>query len=178
MRTAFVLICASILLLALAAPLMADGVKMKDNPKCKQWHSWMGEWKAEVEDRETPGGVWQKLSIEVKREWILEGTVVKTSGRNSNGVSFIELTTYDPKLQTHIFSGFDSNGGHIVGTSGGWDGMSFTGNWKRTTPEGAVLPGSCTFNFSSDFKSLTLECQLFTDGKWWVGRKGKATKIE
>ena len=155
---------------------MAENVKMKDNPKCKQWHSWIGEWKAEVEDRETPEGVWQKRSVEVKREWILEGTVVKTSGRSSNGVSFVELTTYDPTLQTHIFSGFDSSGGRHVGTSGGFDGKSFTGNWTKKTPDGKVRPGRCTLNFSSDFTSLTVECQLFTDGKWWISRKGKASK--
>jgi hypothetical protein len=176
MRNAFVSICAAILLIAFSSPVMAETVKMKDNSKCKQWHSWIGQWKWEGEDRETTEGVWQKRSLEVKREWILEGTVVKTSGRFSNGVSFVELTTYDPSLQTHIFSGFDSSGGHTEGTSGGWDGNSFTGNWTTTTPEGKVCPGRCTFNFSSDFTSLTMECQLFTDGKWWVSRKGNASK--
>ena len=176
MRKALVLICAAILLIAFSSPVMAEHVKMKDNPKSKGWHSMVGEWSADVEFRETASGAWQKGSAEVTLEWILEGTVVKTSGRNHKGVSFVDLTTYDPRLKTHIFSGFDSMGGHVVGTSGDWDGTSYTGNWTSTTPDGETIPGRCSFNFSSDFASAAIECQLFTEGKWWTNRKTKSSK--
>ena len=133
MRNPLVLVCMGMLLLAFTTALMADGVKMKDNPKCKNWHSIIGEWTFEVEYKTSPEGSWSKGSGSLRRSWDLAGTISKNEGPNYLGDSFAELNAYDARLQTHIFYGFTSSGDRWIGGSADWDGNAITGNWTAVT---------------------------------------------
>ena len=58
MRKASIVIVVSILVLTFTVPVMAE--KMKDNPKCEQWHSLIGEWTSEGEFRRGPTMAWER----------------------------------------------------------------------------------------------------------------------
>ena len=178
MRNAFIFTCAAILLLAFASPVMAENVKMKDNPKCKQWHSFNGEWTEEVEYRDSPTSAWKKGTLKYQSEWILGGSFAQIKGQDHKGASFINKYGYDAHLETHVGGGFDSHGGRWTIALGGWSGTNWSDNWTAFSPDGKVTFGRCTFEYNSDFTSQTGECQTFTDGKWWTDRKIKGTKVK
>jgi hypothetical protein len=178
MRTTLILVTALILLLAFTSSVMAQNVKMKDNPKCEQWHSVGGEWTGEGEFRTGPDEPWTKVTGKLQVDWILDGSFIQARGQNSFGVSFISTIGYDARLKTHVSSAFNSSGGRAMVTSGGWSGTTLTLNFTHFSPDGRVTPLRATLEYNSDFKSATARWESFTDGKWWTSEKGKQTKVK
>ena len=119
MKNAFVVVIMSIFLLAFSGPVMADSVKMKDNPKCKQWHSVIGQWSQDVEYRDSPGTEWTKRTARLHFEWILDGSFVQMKGQNSEGRSFLNTFGYDDRLGTEVGGGFQNKGFRWILNSGG-----------------------------------------------------------
>jgi len=178
MKDAFVFICASILLFMLSGPAMAENVKMKDNPNCRQWHSVTGEWTMDGKSRLSRADDWKIGTEKSQIEWILDGSFVQIKGQDSDGVSSMKTMGYDARLATHVGAGFTSLGIRAVWTSGGWSGTTWTENLTIFLPDGKVFPLRCTVEHNLDYTSATGECQAFTDGKWWTALKGKSTKVK
>lgn len=176
MRKAPFIIIVSILVLTFTGSVMAE--KMKDNPKCEQWHSLVGEWTSESEFRRGPKVAWEKTTGTYQFGWILDGSFLQIRGRISGGASFIKTIGYDDRLATHIGSNYRSDGYRSIASSGGWNGTSWSANWTGFLPDGKVIPGRCTYEYNLEFTSLTGECQVFTDGEWWTTSKIKDTKVK
>ena len=181
MRTAFVLICASLLLFAFTSPLMAENVKMKENPKCKNWNSMIGTWKIEEQRRLNPEEEWFNVSNQFKFEWILGGSFIQIAFHEKTDVgelSGVEISGYDEGMSTHFSSFFSSDGSSGGVTSGDWDDTTYAVNWTTYNPDGTRIVGRCNWKQAPDFKSTTGICDRFTDGKWWTFRKAKGNKVK
>ena len=63
-------------------------------------------------------------------------------------------------------------------TSGDWNGTKLAVNFINVTPEREMRVGRATWEYSSDFKSVQLTSERFSDGKWWVFFKESASKVE
>jgi len=176
MRKASIVIVVSILVLTFTVPVMAE--KMKDNPKCEQWHSLIGEWTSESEFRRGPTAAWEKSTGRYQIQWILEGSFLQVQGQASGGPSFVKIVGYDARLVTHVGSTFQSSGYRSIASSGGWSGTIWKDNWTAFLPDGKVVPGRCNYEYNLDFTSFMGECQVFTDGEWWTLSKTKDTKRE
>jgi hypothetical protein len=179
MKTAFVLICAAILLLTFATPVMAENVKMKDNPKCKNWDQLIGKWSWELEARESPTGPVERISGTEEYEWMYDGMFIKRQVQRTNvAQGAIEIIAYDPILKTHVSAAFHKTGQRWLGNSGGWKQRTLVKNVTHYIPDGQVLPETCVLSYSSDFTSLMVECKRYSEGQWWVAFKGKGTKLK
>jgi hypothetical protein len=199
MKAGFFLVV-SLLILTSMASLMAQ--RMKDNPESKNWDSLIGKWSGEFKARGSPNSDCKQISRKYQIEWILDGAFLQIRGldsveasslkrlvpwsisslaslfRDSDKVSFINIWGYDTHLATHVGQGFRSNSLRLDLDSGGWSGRTWRENWTLCLPEGKLILGNCSYDYSSDFTSAAVECQEFTDGMWWTAYKGKATKVK
>lgn len=176
MRSVLSLGAVLILIITFTGPIMAQEAPILD--QIKKFEPVIGLWKNQEETRESPNGSWVKGSSEWELKWAVEGHCVQIDGIGASGGSYMELFGYDPNLKTVIATGFGSEGGKWACSSSGWDGKEYNLNVSSTAPDGSESIVRCTFVHSSDFKSFTGTCEQFTDGRWWVFRKVKGTKVK
>ncbi len=166
-----------ILIITFTGPVMAQEAPIPD--QIKKFEPVVGHWKLELELRNRPADPWEKLSAEWEWKWALDGRCLLLEGHNSRGNSFVEFLGYDPQVNTVISSGFNIKGAKWSVKSSGWDGTVINVNVAATVPDGTrTLIRRSTWVYSPDFKSFTAIEEEFTDGKWWINRKVKGTKVE
>ena len=175
MRNAFILVVTSLLF------LIGTGIAQEIplTPEMKEWESVIGKWTMDMETRATPSGAWRTGSQ--IWDYRSEGYFVEIRGTSNVGgrdTSWIEVVGYDPVKRMCISSYFTSNGGRGSVTSMGWSGTTLSVNYNRYTADREVRVRRNTFEYSPDFKSVTLTGETFTDGKWWISAKGEGTKVE
>jgi hypothetical protein len=148
-------------------------------PEMKKWEPILGKWKSENEVRKSPTGAWEKGS------WVYEyrsgGFFLDIRGVTEVGgqrTSWIEIVGYDPIQRGYVSSFFDSDGLRGGVTSMGWNGTTVTVNFIRITSERETEIGRGTWEYSADFKTVTLTSEMFTDGQWWNCFKLEDTKVE
>jgi len=178
MKDAFILVVVSIVFLACTGPATAQEIKLI--PELKPYEHILGTWKGEWEVRENPRSPWFEASSSVNIR--SGGFFVEIRGTVDLGdgevTSWIDIIGFDPIQRGCVSSSFTSAGGRSVGTSQGWDGTTLTVNFTRFTPDRKVQVRRRTWEYSPDFKSVTLTCEVFTDGKWRVAVSGKSTKVD
>jgi hypothetical protein len=148
-------------------------------PRFKNLEHLIGTWKGEEEIRLSPSAVWEKGKSEWEVRWLPGGYVAQTSGKMRIGgeeSSWIQVWGYDPSKDTVVSWYADSTGALGSVTSSGWEGNTFLSNWTDIGPDGFVVVGRCSWEHSSDFKSVTATCDQFTDGTWWTFRKMEGVK--
>ena len=177
MKDAFVFVVTSILFLACTGPTVAQEISL--TPELKNWEPVLGKWKGEFEVRESPTGDWKKGSASVENRsggFFLENRGTGELGGQQH--SWIEIIGYDPIQKSYVSSAFNSDGGRAGVTSMDWSGTTLRVNFTGVTAKREVEVGRVTWEYSSDFNSVTATTELFTDGKWWVAGKIKSTKVE
>jgi len=97
--------------------------------------------------------------------------------RTSSTLSTLEIVGYDPAKKTDYSEGFMGGGGRINLTSADFNGNTFTGEWVVIGAGGSEVPGKCVREMNTEYTAGTGTCELFVDGKWWVYRKEKITKL-
>ena len=176
MRSVLIMGIVLILTIAFTCPVMAQEAPVPE--QIKKFEPIIGYWKNQEETRNSPTDSWVKSSSEWELKWAVEGHCVLIDGRTATGGSYMELYGYDPNLNTVIASSFNSEGGKSYCSSSGWDGTIYNFNVSSTAPDGSESIVRCAFVHSSDFKSQTGTCEMFTDGRWWVFRKVQGTKVK
>jgi hypothetical protein len=148
-------------------------------PELKPYEPFLGKWTGELETRESPIGDW------VKGPWTWDvrsgGFFVEfrvTSELGGRETSGIEILGYGPIKRTFVSTSFRSDGSRGVATSEGWNGTTLGVNWTNFTADREVEVRRATWDFSPDFKSVTLTGEQFTDGKWWVSDKANNVKVD
>ena len=165
-----------IFIITFAGPIMAQEAPIPD--QIKKFEPVIGLWKNQEEFRDSPMSSWEKSSSEWEYSWLLERHCVRVDGKTSTEGPYLEIMGFDPQLNTIIGYGFDTIGGKWSFTSAGWDGGVLNFNVTDSHPGRSDIIARCSFVFPSDFKSFTGTCEQFTDGKWWVLRKVKGTKVK
>jgi len=59
-----------------------------------------------------------------------------------------------------------------------WSGTTLTVNFTNVTSERETQVMRNTWEYTSDFNTVTLTTERFSDGRWWTTRKVKGTKVE
>ena len=165
-----------IFIITFTGPVMAQEAPIPE--QIKKCEPLIGQWKNQVEMRESPTDPWAKYSNEWEFSWLLKGHCVQNNGKTSTGRSYVELFGYDPQLNTVIGSGFSTNGDKRSFTSVGWDGRVFNLNAVITSRSKISIIVRCSYTYPSDFKSFTGTCEMLTDGKWWISHKVQGAKVK
>jgi hypothetical protein len=176
MRRVLILGTMLILVIAFTGPVMAQESPIPD--QIKKFEPIIGYWENQEEQRDSPTGSWVKSSSEWEVNMVLDGYCVQFENKDSFWGSSVELAGYDPKLNAVVSYFFVTNGTKGSVISSGWEGTTNNVFWEYTLPDGTSRFGKCAWVYTSDFKSLTGTCEQFTDGKWWVMRKVKGTKVK
>ena len=176
MKDVLVVVVTSVLFLVCTVPTVAQGIELI--PELKPYGPILGKWTSEMESRESPDGDWQKgsESYEVRSG----GFFVEFRGTDEIGgekTPWIEVVGYDPVMRT-LVSSFYRSDGTMGRVSSEWNGTALTVQFIRLTPEREVQIRHVTWEYSSDFKSVTGTVEQFNDGKWWAVEKYKESKVE
>ena len=81
---------------------------------------------------------------------------------------------YDPAKSSYFAQGFDSMGARNT-ASVTFGAKTMTHDITRVDARGNEYLGRCTFQLTAP--TLTYECEVLTDGKWWISAKGEGTRI-
>ena len=166
-----------IFIITFAGPIMAQETPIPE--QVKKWEPLIGHWRIENELRNSPTDSWEKVSADWEWKWALDGHCFQLEGNNSLGTRFVEFFGFDPQLNTIISSGFNTIGERWSVNSSGWDETVINVNVTVIVPDGTrTIIRRAAWIYSSDFKSFTATAEEFTDGKWWINRKVKGTKVK
>ena len=152
----------------------------KPGPEHQRLGAFVGNWAFEGELKPGPLGPGGKMTGTDRIEWAPGNFFVQ---RNYQGNSpnvpgemhGLEILAYDGAKKIYTFNAFDSLGMMESGT------MTVKGNtWSTTgtmTIGAATMRDRCSLEFGAGGSTLTMKCEVSTDGKTWTpASEGRAKK--
>lgn len=140
---------------------------------------YVGTWNFEERLKETPTSPETTSTGTWEARWIFD-SLIEWKGTNISGgqtSTNVEYEGYDPVKQGYTYW-FVSDGSRGQSYDGEWDGNTLRLQTISYAANGTVIRGRCTWPYSADFTALNeYFCEQLTDGRWWVSRRGKATKV-
>jgi hypothetical protein len=140
---------------------------------------YVGSWTFEETNKETPSSPETTQTGTWEARWIFDG-LIQWKGSWTNGgrtTTNVEFEGYDPLMQGYSY-GFASDGSRGQAYDGEWDGTTLRLQFIAYGVDGTVTRGRCTWPYNADFTALpNYFCEQLTDGRWWVSRRGTATKV-
>lgn len=107
--------------------------------------------------------------------WILDHHHFQETGRDSDGLEYMMIYSYDANAKTYRASMFQSNGNALQMT-GSWDAESSTFTWTQAMADDIRLVATCTFTSTEQFEfRYNAKDQ---DGKELFRLEGTATRVE
>lgn len=121
------------------------------HPRLRELEFFVGTWDAPGTFHETPFSPQKpiEMRVEVSSEergfWILNRTTELPTPENPAPLTAHYLWGYDAAAEEFMAHWFDSNGGHAVQRSSGWEGNKFVFLGTLTTADGSSVPLRDTF---------------------------------
>ena len=150
----------------------------KPGPEHQRLGAFVGNWTFEGDMKPGPMGPGGKMTGTDRIEWTPGNFFIQRSyqGKSPMGeVQGIEIFAYDAMKKVYTFNSFDNTGMMGSGT------MTVKGNTWTTagtaTMGTTTMRDRCTLEFNAGGSTLTVKCEVSTDGKAWTPTfEGKATK--
>ena len=141
----------------------------KPGPEHQRLGAFVGTWTFEGEMKPGPMGPGGKMTGTDRIEWAPGNFFVQRSyqGTSPNGTEMLglEILAYDGARKIYTFNAFDSLGNMASGT------MTVNGNtWTTTgtmTTGATTMRDRCSMEFGAGGSTLTMKCEITTDGKTW-----------
>ena len=164
--------------MSVAAVIAQKQAMPKPAPEHQRLGAFVGDWTFEGELKPGPMGPGGKVTATDRIEWAPGNFFVQRSyqGKSPNGeMQGLEILAYDGVKKIYTFNAFDSLGNMDSGT------MTVKGNtWTTTgtmTMAATTVRDRCSVEFGADGSTLTMTCEISTDGKTWTPTfDGKAKK--
>jgi hypothetical protein len=141
----------------------------KPGPEHQRLGVFVGNWTFEGELKPGPMGPGGKTTGTDRIEWMPGNFFVQRSyqGKSPNGeTQGLEILGYDGAKKIYTFNAFDNLGNMASGT------MSVKGNtWITTgtmTTAATTTRDRCSLEFGAGGSTLTMKCEISTDGKTWT----------
>ena len=149
----------------------------KPSPEHQRLGAFVGNWTFEGELKPGPMGPGGKTTATDRIEWAPGNFFVQRSyqGKSPNGTEMqgLEILAYDGVKKIYTFNAFDSLGNMDSGT------MTVKGNTWTTTGTMTMAAGTmtmaattvrdrCWLEFGAGGSTLTMKCEISTDGKTWT----------
>ena len=153
----------------------------KPGPEHQRLGAFVGNWTFEGEMKPGPMGPGGNVTGTDRIEWMPGNFFVQRSyqGKSPMGeMQGIEIFGYDAAKKVYTFNSFAPELGMI-----GSGTMTVKGNTWTTvgtsTMGAATMRDRCTLEFGTDGSTLTIKCEMSTDGTAWTPTfEGKATKTK
>ena len=153
----------------------------KPGPEHQRLGAFVGNWTFEGDVKPGPMGPGGKMTGTDRIDWVPGNFFVQRlyKGKSPMGeMQGLEILGYDAAKKVYTFNSFDSMGMRGTGT------MTVKGNtWTSTgtaTMGTAVMHDRCTLDFGAGTTTLSIKCDMSTDGgkTWSPTFEGKATKAK
>jgi hypothetical protein len=152
----------------------------KPGPEHQRLAAFVGNWTIEGDMKPGPMGAGGKMTGTDRIDWVPGNFFIQRlyQGKSPMGeMQGLEILGYDAARKVYTFNSFDSLGMRGSGT------LTVKGNtWTSTgtaTMGTAVIHDRCTLDFGAGATTLTVKCDMSTDGKSWTPTfEGKATKTK
>jgi hypothetical protein len=153
---------------------------LKPGPEHQRLAAFVGNWTFEGDMKPGPMGPGGKMTGADRIDWVPGNFFIQRlyQGKSPMGeMQGLEILGYDAAKKVYTFNSFDSMGMRGSGT------LTVKGNtWTSTgtaTMGTAVIHDRCTMDFGAGATTLTVKCDMSTDGKSWTPTfEGKATKTK
>jgi hypothetical protein len=164
--------------MSVAAVIAQKQEMPKPGPEHQRLGAFVGNWTFEGELKPGPMGPGGKVTATDRIEWAPGNFFVQRryQGKSLNGdMQGLEILAYDGAKKIYTFNAFDSLGNIASGT------MTVKGNtWTTTgtmTMAATTVRDRCSLEFEAGGATLTMKCEISTDGKTWTPRfDGRAKK--
>ena len=152
----------------------------KPGPEHQRLAAFVGNWTFEGEMKPGPMGPGGKMTGTDRIDWVPGNFFIQRlyQGKSPIGeMQGLEILGYDAARKVYTFNSFDNMGMRGSGT------LTVKGNtWTSTgtaTMGTTVMHDRCTLDFGAGATTLTIKCDMSTDGKTWAPTfEGKATKTK
>jgi hypothetical protein len=177
MRSVATSICLVILVSGVA--VRAQTSTVQPGPEYKILDAWAGDWAIQGEAKDMPSGSACKVYWTLKGQRILGGfflqihTMWKAQGTVQNG---LVVTGYDPTKKTCFTHGHNDDGSWMVSTAAFINERTCIETGSSYFPDGRVQHYRNTWNFSPDWKSLSVKGENEKDGTWWTAFEAKGVR--
>jgi len=171
----------SVAVLVFAVAVQAQTSAAQPGPEYKILDAWTGDWIIQGEAKDSSSGPLHKFDWTLKGRRILGGffleihQVWKAQGNVQNGV---EITGFDPTKKTCMTHIFFDDGSWIISTQTLINERTRIENGTTYYPDGKFMKWRCTWDFSSDWMSLSVKGEVEADGKWWTSFEAKGVKTQ
>lgn len=166
-----VLFAISALFVLTTAPHAQTQDRPQPNPEQKKLQAWIGEWKYDVQTKQTPLGPAEKFSGTITYRWVLNAFYMegKWSEKHADGVvKGEEWHWYDPAAKTHNVNAYGDDGYVTIGTET-VTGTTWTSMNTQTDGKGQVSKVRTSGTISADGKTYLGTWDLSMDeGKTWI----------
>jgi hypothetical protein len=148
-------------------------------PEYKILDAWAGDWIIQGEVKEGPSGPAYKVDWSLNGQRILGGFFLqiyhmwKAQGVVQNG---LEVTGYDPGKKTCFTHGHNDDGSWMISTATFINERTCIETGSSYFPDGRFQRYRNTWNFSPDWKSLSVKVENEKDGTWWTSVEGKGVR--
>lgn len=140
---------------------------------------YLGNWTVRETVKDSPSSPETTYTGTWEARWLYDGFIEwkATGTMGGKTTSSVEYEGYDPVMQGYSYW-FVSDGSRGHAYDGQWEGNTITIQTVAFGVDGAVSRGRCTWPYNDDFTAIRdYFCEQLTDGKWWVSRRGTATKV-
>ena len=155
--------------MSVAAVIAQKQEMPKPGPEHQRLGVFVGNWTSEGELKPGPLGPGGKMTGTDRIEWAPGNFFVQRSyqDKSPNGeMQGLEILAYDGAKNLYTFNAFDNLGGMASGT------MTVKGNtWTTTgtmTIGATTIRDRCSLEFGAGGSTLTIKCEISTDGKTWT----------
>ena len=143
----------------------------KPGPEHQRLAAFVGNWTFEGELKQGPMGPGGKMTGTDRIEWAPGNFFVQRryQGKSPNGgeMQGLEILAYDGAKKIYTFSAFDSLGMMASGTMT-VKGNTWTTTGTMTTTAATTMRDRCSLEFGAGGSTLTIKCDISTDGKTWT----------
>lgn len=172
-------VLAAVASMSVAAVIAQTQEMPKPGPEHQRLAAFVGTWTSEGELKAGPLGPGGKMTGTDRIEWAPGNFFVQRryQGKSPNGeMQGLEIFAYDGAKNIYTYNAFDNLGSMASGT------MTVKGNtWTTTgtmTMGATTMRDRCSLEFAADGSTLTITCEISTDGKSWIPTfDGRAKKI-
>jgi hypothetical protein len=141
----------------------------KPGPEHQRLGAFVGNWTFEGEMKPGPMGPGGKMTGTDRIEWTPGNFFIQRSyqGKSPMGeMQGLEILAYDGAKKIYTFNAFDSLGNIASGTMT-VKGNTWTTNGTMTTGA-TTMRDRCSLEFGAGGSTLTMKCEVSTDGKTWT----------
>ncbi len=168
---------------SMSAAVIAQKPEMpRPGPEHQRLGAFVGNWSFEGELKPGPMGPGGKTTATDRIEWapgnfFVQRNYQSTSPNVPGVMQGVEILAYDGAKNISTFNAFDNLGNVESGT------MTVNGSTWTTagtmTVGGTTMRDRCSLEFGADGSTLTMTCEISTDGKTWIPTfDGRAKKIK